>query len=404
MSDPFPTTHTPETVALVLAGGKGSRLSPLTDARSKPSVRFGGSYQIIDVVLSNLAHSRLRDVWIVEQYRPFTLNQHIANGRPWDLDGTRHGLRILPPAEGRDEDGFAQGNGHALYQQIPLLESYNADTVIVLSADHLYQMDFRPALEQHHQLGSDLTIITTETDENPERFGVVTVGKDLTVKTYNYKPEHPAGNLVATEVFIIKVSALRQAVEALMDRLDHQQDSDDPDGTPLGDYGETIIPHLVEHGIVHEYRHRDYWRDIGTIDAYFRAHMELLDGKGLDLSRPGWPILTNHEQYAPSFIAGSASVQNSLISQGARIHGEVTNSVIGPGVTVEAGAKVTRSILLGDTVVPAGAELESVIADVAAHIPSGKTGQTKPGPGNITVLEPASRGPQAHGEDQTVGE
>lgn len=123
---------------------------------------------------------------------------------PWDLDGTRHGLRILPPAEGRDEDGFAQGNGHALYQQIPLLESYNADTVIVLSADHLYQMDFRPALEQHHRLGSDLTIITTETDENPERFGVVTVGKDLTVKTYNYKPEHPAGNLVATEVLLLK--------------------------------------------------------------------------------------------------------------------------------------------------------------------------------------------------------
>lgn len=404
MSDPFPTTQAPATVALILAGGKGSRLSPLTDARSKPAVRFGGSYRIIDIVLSNIAHSQIRDVWLVEQYRPFTLNQHLASGRPWDLDGTRHGLRILPPGEGRDEDGFSVGNGHALYQQIPALESYGAETVVVLSADHLYQLDFRPALQQHKDLGSDLTIVTTETDEDPSRFGVVQVGKNLEVTDYDYKPENPSGNLVAAEIFIFNVKKLSEVTDQLMDDLKHFEDGDDPQGASLGDYGETIVPHLVKHGKVHEFRHEDYWRDIGTIDAYFRAHMELLDGRGLDLDRPGWAIHTNPDSYSPARIFPGAVISNSTISQGAAIYGEVENSIIGPGVTVKKGAKVSRSIILADTTVPAGAELESVIADVAAEIPPGKTGETKPGPGNITVLAPAQRGPAIQGEDQTLGE
>lgn len=403
MSDPFPTTHSPATVALVLAGGKGSRLSPLTDARSKPSVPFGGGYQLIDVVLSNLTHSRIRDVWIAEQYRPFTLNKHLAGGRPWDLDGTRHGLQILPPAEGRDEDGFAQGNGHALYQQIPLLQSFGADTVIVLSADHLYQMDLRPALEQHARLGSDLTVITTETDEDPSRFGVVQVDDDGAVTDYDYKPEKPQSNLVATEIFIFKVSELNRAADHLVEELEDYKDHDEPEGASLGDYGETILPYFVKNKKVHEYRYEGYWRDIGTIDAYFKAHMELLEGKGVDLDRPGWALLTHPEPLGPARFYRGAEVSDLMVAHGTHIHGEVSESIIGPGVTVEPGAKVSRSILLGDADVPAGAVLESVIADVAAEIPTGATGQTKPGPGNITVMEPARRGAAARGKDQTLG-
>lgn len=175
MADPFPQDRAHSTVALVLAGGRGSRLAPLTEARSKPAVPVAGQYRLIDVVLSNLANSGLRDVWIVEQFRPFTLNQHLAGGRPWDLDGTRHGLRLLPPAEGRTEEGFAAGNGHALFQQIPLLEAFGAETVVVLSADQLYQFDLRPALEQHWAASAELTLVTTQTDEDPSRFGVVQV-------------------------------------------------------------------------------------------------------------------------------------------------------------------------------------------------------------------------------------
>ncbi|MDI3329260.1 MAG: sugar phosphate nucleotidyltransferase [Micrococcus sp.] len=396
MADPFPDDPARRTVALVLAGGRGSRLSPLTDARSKPAVPVAGQYRLIDVALSNLTHSGLRDVWVAEQYRPFTLNQHLAGGRPWDLDGTRHGLRILPPAEGRTEEGFSAGNGHALFQQLPLLEAFGAQTVVVLSADQLYQLDLGPALDQHRERGSDLTVVTTETDEDPSRFGVVRVDDDGSVTEYEYKPEQPAGSLVAAEIFLFDVPALARVTRHLTEQ------QDDPEGTSLGDYGETILPHFVKECRVHEYRLEGYWRDIGTVDAFYRAHMELLDQRGLQLDRPGWPLITNAESTPPAWIDTQATVTDSLISSGTRILGEVEHSVIGPGVVVEAGATVSRSVLLGQATVPAGAVLETVIADVGAEIPAGRSGRANPGPGDITVLVPADRGPDS--PDETTGD
>lgn len=396
MADPFPEDRTARTVALVLAGGEGSRLAPLTDARSKPAVPLAGQYRLIDVVLSNIANSGLRNAWIVEQYRPFTLNQHLASGRPWDLDGTRHGLRILPPAEGRDEEGFASGNGHALHQQVPILRAFGADTVVVCSADHLIQIDLAPVLEQHRRLGSELTVVTTETDEDPRRFGVVRVrgaATGGTVTAYDYKPDEPAGRVVATEILVFDVAALDATIEALLDG--------DDDGDRLGDYGETIVPALVAGGRAHAFRHEGYWRDVGTIDAYFKAHMELLAGEGLRMDSPAWPLLTNPRPAPPAWIAPDAAVRGSLVCSGARILGDVTDSVIGPGVVVERGARVHRSILMGDATVPAGARLDAVIADVGATIPTGSTGRTKPGPGNIAVLVPADRGPAS--DDETTG-
>lgn len=374
-------TSADHVVALILAGGRGSRLSPLTDTRPKPAVPLAGCYRLIDVALSNLAHSGLRDVWIVEQYRPGLLNRHLAGGRPWDLDGTRHGLRLMPPAQRDDgeEDGFSQGNGHALYQQLEALREHGAETVIVLSADHLYQLDLRPALAQHRDRGSDLTVITTEVAEDPSRYGVVRSDDDGVITDYDYKPEDPATDIVATEVFIYQVDALAGAIDDLLN-------GPDDDGSDLGDYGETIVPHLVEKGRVHEYRMGGYWRDLGTIDAYFQAHMELIDGEGVDLDRPDWPLLTNITTSAPARIDASADVTESLICPGSHIAGTVTHSVIGPGVTVERGATVNRSVLLGDVTVPVGAHLESVVADHDVHIPASRVGETRPGPGNITVL------------------
>ncbi|MCP3425482.1 sugar phosphate nucleotidyltransferase [Rothia sp. AR01] len=400
MSDPFPQDDGHRTVALVLAGGRGSRLSPLTDARSKPAVPVAGSYRLIDVVLSNLVHSGLRDVWVVEQYRPFTLNRHLAGGRPWDLDGTRHGLQILPPSEGRPEEGFAAGNGHALYQQMAVLEAFGAREVVVLSADHLYQLDLRPVLEQHRERGSELTVVTTEVDEDPSRYGVVRVGEAGEVTHYDYKPENPAGNLVATEIFVYDVAALSAVMERLVRRWETEGDAGEPDpedgdpggdatedeGTSLGDYGESIVPDFVRRGRVHEYRLEGYWRDIGTVDAYFRAHMDLLEGGGLPLENPEWPMISNNAPAAPARIEAGSEVSGSLVCAGARVRGAVEHSVIGPGVVVERGARVSRSVLLGDTRVPSGAVLESVIADVGAPVPEGRTGRTRPGPGNITVL------------------
>ncbi|GAA1348178.1 glucose-1-phosphate adenylyltransferase family protein [Falsarthrobacter nasiphocae] len=408
MARPFPAHPEPPVVALVLAGGRGSRLSPLTDARAKPAVPFAGSFRMIDVVLSNIAHSGLENVWIVEQYRPFTLNRHLAGGRPWDLDSTRHGLQILPPAEGRSEEGFAAGNGHALHQQVPLLESFGASTVVVLSADHLYHLDLRPVLEQHAERGSELTVVTTEVPGDPSRYGVVQVDDDGAVTRYDYKPEQPEGQLVATEVFVYSVEALAEVTRALVaeekaseaaGEADHDPEID---GDSLGDYGESIIPALVERGRAHEYRLDGYWRDIGTIDAYFQAHMDLVEGKGLELDRHAWPLLTNPRETAPAWIGPSASVRRSLVSPGARVEGEVEDSVIGPGVTVERGARVRRSVLLGDAVVPTGASLDAVVADLGADIPASAVGESKPGPGNITVLVPARRGP-AESSDETTG-
>lgn len=375
--------HSPSTVvALILAGGRGSRLSPLTDARPKPAVPLAGSYRLIDVTLSNLAHSGLRDVWIVEQYRPGLLNRHLAGGRPWDMDGTRHGLRIMPPAErdDDDQDGFSEGNGHALYQQLEALTEFGADTVVVLSADHLYQLDMRPVLSQHRERGSELTIVTTEVGEDPSRYGVVSADEQGAVTGYDYKPSDPAGNVVATEVFVYQVDALQRAITELLEA------EPDSDGTTLGDYGETIVPHLVEQGRAHEYRMDGYWRDLGTIDAYFQAHMDLIDGTGIQLDRPDWPLLTNLMVSSPAHIDVGATITTSLVCPGARIAGSVDHSLIGPGVTVERGATVSRSVLTGDVVVPAGAHLESVIADHGVTIPAEHLGKKDPGPGEITVI------------------
>ena len=418
MSEPFPQDEGQRTVALVLAGGRGSRLAPLTGARSKPAVPVAGGYRLIDVVLSNLAHSQLRDVWVVEQSRPFTLNRHLAGGRPWDLDGTRHGLQILPPSEGDAEEGFAAGNGHALYQQMGVLEAFGAREVVVLSADHLYQLDLRPVLRQHRERGSELTVVTTEVEEDPSRYGVVGVDPEGAVTSYDYKPAEPSGHLVATEIFVYDVAALSAVTGELVRRREKtdaggqgeaQQERDsgaggsddaegpgDEEGASLGDYGESIVPDFVRRGRVHEYRLVGYWRDIGTIDAYFRAHMDLLEGRGLPLERPEWPMIPHPAPAAPARIEAGSEVSGSMVCAGAKVHGKVEHSVIGPGVVVEHGASVSRSILLGQTRVPAGAVLESVIADVGASVEPGRTGRTRPGPGNITVLAAPEDGPDTH--------
>ena len=391
----------PRTLAVILAGGKGSRMEALTSTRVKPALRMAGTYRLIDVALSNLANSQISDVWIVEQYRPFTLNRHLAGGRPWDLDSTRHGLQILPPAQGRPEEGFTAGNGHALHQQVPLLQSFGAETVVVLSADHLYHLDLRPVIRQHLERGSELTVVTTEVREDPSRYGVVQTDADGAVTRYDYKPSEPKGRLVATEIFVYSVSALAEVTDGIVENSPAEADAD-AEGESLGDYGESIIPALVERGKAHEYRLDGYWRDIGTIDAFFQAHMDLLRGEGLELNRREWPILTNPREHKPAFIGPSAEVARSLVSPGSVVEGSVEESVIGTGVVVEKGASVRRSVLLGDTVVPAGARLESVIADVGAEIPAEPVGETKPGPGNITVLVPKLRGPESE-LDETTG-
>lgn len=361
----------PSILAVILAGGTGGRLGPLTDRKAKPVVPVGGTYRLIDIPLSNLHHSHISDVWVVEQYQPKSINDHLANGRPWDLDRTNGGLRVLPPFQGEHGEGFAAGNADGLYRQSEFIREFNPDLVLVLSADHLYQLDYRDVVKTHQDTGAVLTMVTTRFDGDASQHGVVEVEEGL-VTGFEYKPKSPRSDLVAAEVFLYSADVLLDTLAELYEREGE-----------LEDYGDQLIPHLVETGTVAEHRLESYWLDLGTPKNYHRAHMDLLAGNGLEFDDPAWPILSASPRRLPAFIADSAHIGSSLISPGARIAGSVTNSVIGTDAVVEEGAVVEHSVVLNRAHIPAGAVLRSVIVDADARVrPGTEVGES----GGITVI------------------
>ncbi|MEH0110999.1 glucose-1-phosphate adenylyltransferase family protein [Tersicoccus sp. MR15.9] len=349
----------PTVLAVLLAGGAGGRMGPLTAEKAKPALPFAGSYHLIDVPLSNLVHSGITDVWVIEQFQPHYLNEHVANGRPWDLDRTHGGLRLLPPFQGDDGEGFAQGNADALYRQAELIRELDPDLVLTLSADHLYRLDYRDVVDTHLAAGADLTMVTTQLSGDVSRFSVVQT-EDGRVTDFAYKPDEPASRLVGTEVFLYDADALLDTLAMLLER----------DGK-LEDYGDALVPHLVEHGTVVEHRLETYWRDVGTIESYWEAHQELLRGTGFDVADAAWPIYTAQPQTRPAFIAADASVSNSLVSPGAEIHGMVIDSVIGPRVNVAAGATVRASVLMDGVRVAEDATVTKALVDIDTRIGAG---------------------------------
>lgn len=350
----------PRTLALVLAGGKGSRLSGLTDDRPKPVLPFGGTYRLIDVVLSNLAHSHIRDVALVEQYLPHRLNAHLSNGRPWDLDRNHGGLSILPPFEGGDGEGFATGNADAIHRQRDFIADHGADVVLVMSADHLYTMDFTDALTTHRDRSADLTIVTTEIAEDACRYGVVQVDEGGRVTRFDYKPSSPEGNLVATEVFVYSTPVLLEALETLAEQAGQ-----------LDDYGDQLVPWFVANRTVVEHRHRGYWLDLGTLQSYWTANLHLLDGEGVDVDNADWPIHTAKPQLLPARVNDGARVVDSLLAPGSKVSGEVVHSIVGTHVTVEAGATVRDSVLLDGAHIGPGVSLTNCLVDAGAHVTGG---------------------------------
>lgn len=350
----------PRTLAIILAGGKGSRLGALTETRVKPALPVAGTYRLIDVSLSNLHHSHISDVWIVEQYLPMSLNEHLAQGRPWDLDRSHGGLQILAPFEGGQGEGFADGNSDSLFKQVERIRAFDPELVLVLSADHLYTCNFLDVIGQHLDLGADLTVVTTEVDEDASRYSVVQVAEDRTVTRFDYKPDEPEGNLVAAEIFCFTASALVDTLEEL--QAEH--------GT-LGDYGEDLLPAFVEQRKVVEYRLNGYWRDMGTLESYWRAHQELIDGDGATLDDPSWPIFSAQPQQLPARIEGSATLEAAMISAGATIRGTVVHSIVGPGAVVEEGAVVRDSVVLDGARIGPGVELVNCIVDSGASVTGG---------------------------------
>lgn len=351
-------------LAMILAGGTGGRLGILTDDKAKPVMPFGGFYRLIDFPLSNCLHSGISDVWIIEQYELHSLNEHLSNGRPWDLDRTYGGLRILPPFENDDkkehEGGFAHGNADAIAKNKELIKEFDPDVLIVLSADHIYKIDFRDVLETHLDKKAAVTMVTTKLPkgEDASRFAVVETNKDGRITNFEYKPDESKSDLITTEIFVYDAKILLETLDELTEEKGE-----------LEDYGDELLPKLVAEEKAFEHRHKGFWRDVGTIQSYWKTQIELLDENAkISLDDENWAILTRAAQNVPAFVYKNADVKNSLISQGCKIYGKVENSVLSANVRVEKGAEVVDSVLLPGSVVEENMKIEKVILDSKAHV------------------------------------
>ena len=365
---PDPTSRPTRVLALVQAGGTGSRMDVLTRERAKPALPVAGIYQLVDFSLSNLSHSGISDVWLSVQYHGTSLEDQVANGRPWDLDRTRGGLRLLMPEEGTggaDEEGFARGNADELYRIRDQIEQSGAQVLLVMSADHVYRFDFRDLVEHHLAQDDECTVVTTEVDlADAGDHAVVTV-EDGQVVQVDHKPDKPQHGTIAAEIVAYRTEALLEVVQELHRELGPDAPAGD---SGLGDFAEHLLPRFVERGRTGALALRGYWRDLGQPHYYLRAHREMLrDDVGV-LDVPGWPILSRNTPRGPARVLEGAVVADSLVSSGCRVAGRVERSVLGPGVRIEAGAQVRDAVLFDDTVVESGATVSRAIVDKRCQI------------------------------------
>ena len=366
-------------LAIIQAGGAGGRMDVLTAERAKPALPFAGSYQLLDFPLSNLVNSGVDDVWLSVSYQAESLEEQVRNGRPWDLDRTRGGLRLLMPREGSgslDEEGFAQGNADELFRLRDDLRRAAPDVVLVMSADHVYRFDLGELVATHLEKEAELTMLVTDLAEvyaeDASDHAVVQVNRLGRVTDLAYKPESPEGTLVATEVFAYRPDVLVEMLEEIHRELS-QGDSERPAGdSGLGDFGDLLVPRLVERGKVYSHRLDGYWRDLGQPHHYLNAHLELLAGD-TGLFDPEWPTMTQQPERTPALVVEGAVVGDSLLSAGARVAGTVRRSVLGPDVVVEHGAEVVESVIFAGTVVRSGARVLRALVDTACEIGEGTT-------------------------------
>jgi glucose-1-phosphate adenylyltransferase len=359
-------------LAIIQAGGAGSRMDVLTRERAKPALPFAGSYQLIDFSLSNLAHSGITDVWLSVQFLGSSLEEHVLNGRPWDLDRNRGGLRFLMPQEGTgstDEEGFATGNADELYRIRDQIRADDPDLVVVLSADHVYRFDLMDAVHTHRRHRAECTVVTTEVpiEEAGDHATVVADG-DGRVMAFDYKPDEPTTTSVATEIFVYDPSVLVEVVEELHRELGGDAEEGD---TGLGDFGEHLLPRLVDRGRVVAHPMPGYWKDLGQPHKYVAAHRDFLTDDQDVLGDPDWPIISHQPQRPPARVLDGGRVVDSLIAPGARVSGTAIRSVLGPGVVVEEGALVRDSVVFADTVVREGARLDWAVVDSGCVIERG---------------------------------
>ena len=341
-------------IAMLLAGGQGSRLGVLTADVAKPAVAFGGKYRIIDFPLSNCINSGVDTVGVLTQYQPLRLNTHIGIGIPWDLDRNVGGVSILPPYEKSTSSEWYTGTANAIYQNLRYMEQYNPDYVLILGGDHIYKMDYEVMLDFHKANNADVTLATIPVPlEEASRFGVVITDENKKIQEFEEKPEHPRSNLASMGIYIFSWPVLREALLKLKDQ-------------PAYDFGKHIIPYCHEQGKrIFAYEYNGYWKDVGTLGSYWESNMELIDLIPVfNLYEEFWKIYTKSDRIPPQYIAKDAIVDKAIIGEGCEIYGEVHNSVIGCGVTIEAGAVVRDSIIMSSTTIGAGTTVDkSIIAE-----------------------------------------
>lgn len=343
-----------EMIAMLLAGGQGSRLGVLTSNVAKPAVAFGGKYRIIDFPLSNCINSGVDTVGVLTQYQPLRLNTHIGIGIPWDLDRNIGGVSILPPHEKTNSSEWYTGTANAIYQNLEFMEYYNPEYVLILGGDHIYKMDYEAMLDFHKQRGSDITLATIPVPmEEASRFGVVITDDEKRITEFEEKPPKPRSNLASMGIYIFTWDILREALITLSEQKGC-------------DFGKHIIPYCHNRGDrVFAYEYNGYWKDVGTLGSYWESNMELIDLIPVfNLYEEFWKIYTKSDTILPQYIADTAVINKAIIGEGAEIYGEVHNSVIGSGAVIEHGAVVRDSIIMKDAVIGEGtAVYKSIIAE-----------------------------------------
>lgn len=347
-----------EMIAMLLAGGQGSRLGVLTEKVAKPAVAFGGKYRIIDFPLSNCINSGIDTVGVLTQYQPLRLNTHIGIGIPWDLDRNEGGVTVLPPYEKSTSSEWYTGTANAIFQNLDYMEQYNPDYVLILSGDHIYKMDYEVMLDFHKANKADITIACMPVPiEEASRFGIMVTDETGRVTEFEEKPEKPSSNLASMGIYIFSWPVLKEALIALKDQ----------NGC---DFGKHILPYCKDKGQrLFAYEYNGYWKDVGTLGSYWEANMELIDIiPEFNLYEEFWKIYTNSDIIPPQYISERAIIDRSIIGDGAEIYGEVHNCVIGSGVTIGEGSVVRDSIIMKDVKIDSGCIIDKAIIAEGVHI------------------------------------
>ena len=350
-------------VAMILAGGQGSRLGALTKNVAKPAVPFGGKYRIIDFPLSNCVHSGINTVGVLTQYQPLELNRYIGNGNPWDLDRSHGGVYVLPPYQSAKAGEWYKGTANAIYQNLSFLESFKPENVLILSGDHIYKMHYGEMLKAHKESGAAVTIAVMPVPwEEASRFGIMNVDEEGTITDFEEKPAEPKSNLASMGIYIFTYEVLKKYLEA-----------DERDPSSANDFGKNIIPTMLENGEkMVSYRFEGYWKDVGTIHSLWEANMDLVDQPPkFDLNDRSWSIYSRNMALAPHYVGQNAKITNSTVTEGCFIDGEIKHSVIFGGVELGEGSVVSDSVIMPGAKIGKNVVIEKAVIGADAVIGDG---------------------------------